>query len=340
MHSMNGNTAQQRAKWETTIDQRGVQLLHPDELALPGDLAMEVLRADQVANTAQGIAFVNSLWLEPKLRVQGGGYLCLILPGTLGSDLKRILSEIGPDMLGKCFETTLTLEDPVAKRQFVRNVVGVNLGLQHVKAASLPASVLAPTDDSVVAVVHAYRRHNVEGWDAIWSERITDTKRNVQDRITTLLGRTTFDLWSFKCTDAKLSALIRISPAELNKLLNSKDLLLFFRPFVPAGQVPRAEANVVLLWATKIQTTIELATVGNTLKGVLGFIATESSIGVRVQKDCLGPARAVLVRNNTSYCSTNRCIAGELRWIAHGFPSHWSAKAIVEVFSKPADSGE
>lgn len=82
-----GNTASssqtpvQRAKWESTMEQAGVTLLHADELKLPGDSALQILRADQVANAATGVAFVNTMWLPPKLKVQGGHYFLLLLPG-------------------------------------------------------------------------------------------------------------------------------------------------------------------------------------------------------------------------------------------------------------------
>ena len=146
MHSLHGNapgakTQVNRATWESSLERQGVSLLNPDELDLPGDAALQVLRADQVSNGSQGISFVNAVWLPPKLKVKGGSYLLLILPGRLGSDLRSMLAEASPDMIGRTFETTLTLEDPIAKSEFVRNIVGVNLGLQDVKPATLEPTV-------------------------------------------------------------------------------------------------------------------------------------------------------------------------------------------------------
>eukprot|EP00435_Cladocopium_sp_Y103_P060014 s395_g21.t1 len=325
-HSDNGNTVSsqqppvQRAKWESTVDHAGVTLLHEDELKVPGDSALQILCSDQVANSATGVAFVHTVWLPPKLKVQGGHYLLLLLPGRLGGDLRSILPDAGPDMIGKTFETTLSLEDPHTKRQFVRNVVGINLGLQHVKPGELKASAQPPTDDSVIAVVHAYQRqrHNVEAKH----------------------GRSNFGVWGVKCEDQKLQAFTRVKPAELLKLRNSKDLIVFFRHFVAPGTSPPQEKDVVLLWATKISNGEELSKVSNTLKGIHGFIANKSSLGVRVSKDALGPARLMLVKTNSRFNQVNQNVAGDLRWIAHGFPPQWSAQAIVEVMSTPADDGQ
>lgn len=52
---MNGNpvatnTPQERARWESTPEKRGIQLHPPDELVLPGDAAPRLLRADEVKN--------------------------------------------------------------------------------------------------------------------------------------------------------------------------------------------------------------------------------------------------------------------------------------------------
>ena len=55
-------------------------------------------------------------------------------------------------MIGKTFETTLSLKDPHTRRQFVR-VVGINLGL-HVKPGELKA-LGQPPDDTVITVVLA-----------------------------------------------------------------------------------------------------------------------------------------------------------------------------------------
>ena len=100
---------EQAGVWESTMEQAGVTLLHADDLKLPGNSALQILRADHVANAANGVAFMDTTWLPPKLEVQRGHYLLLLLPGYLGSDLGSVLAEAGPDMIGKAFETTLSL---------------------------------------------------------------------------------------------------------------------------------------------------------------------------------------------------------------------------------------
>lgn len=72
-------------------------------------------------------------------------------------------------------------------------------------------------------------------------------------------------------------------------------LLLFFRPFIAPGSTPARETDIALLWATKVQTAHELATISNTLKDVRGFIATKRSMGVRIHKDSLASVRQVLI---------------------------------------------
>jgi len=107
-------------------------------------------------------------------QAQGAGRTLFFVAaaGTL-SDLRSILAAAGPDidMIGKTFETTLSLKDPHTRRQFVRGV-GINLGL-HVKPGELKASV-QPPDDTVIAVVLAYQRHNAEAWHGLWSARVSD----------------------------------------------------------------------------------------------------------------------------------------------------------------------
>lgn len=107
-------------------------------------------------------------------QAQGAGRTLFFVAaaGTL-SDLPSILAKAGPDidMIGKTFETTLSLKDPHTRRQFVC-VVGINLGL-HVKPGELKASG-QPPDDTVIAVMLAYQRHNAEASHGLWSARVSD----------------------------------------------------------------------------------------------------------------------------------------------------------------------
>lgn len=54
-----------------------------DELQLATACMLSALRGDQVSSCCVGISFCNHLFLEPKLLVKGGSYLCLIVPGRL-----------------------------------------------------------------------------------------------------------------------------------------------------------------------------------------------------------------------------------------------------------------
>ena len=80
-HSTNGNKQQhvRRCKWESTSEMPGIALCNPDELQLPKEAMMKVLRVDQVSDKSSGISFCNSLLLKPKLRVRSDGYLASIV---------------------------------------------------------------------------------------------------------------------------------------------------------------------------------------------------------------------------------------------------------------------
>lgn len=191
----------------------------------------------------------------------------------------------------------------------------------------------APDDVSVVTVVHAYQKHNPEGWTAI-VEHSGPSRTKVLEKIIAILGRRDVEMWAYKATDDSLHGLLRVSPAEQLKLMNCKDLTLFFRPFVLPGNTPGKESDIVLLWASKVQNTNELATIANTLRDVHGYIANKSSIGIRVSKASLGAARQALVRTSSRFSQANSSVSGEMRWAAHGFPPQWSAKTVVEAFGQ------
>ena len=73
LHALFGNSPTiSRAKWESAAEIPGVTIHSPDELKLPGDAVLKVLRADQVCNNGTGLAFVNAVFLQPKLLVRGG----------------------------------------------------------------------------------------------------------------------------------------------------------------------------------------------------------------------------------------------------------------------------
>jgi len=63
-----------------------------DELKLPGDNSGQVLPADQVCNGVTGFALCNSIFLQPRLKVLGGRYMLLIIPGPIGNDLRSLIT--------------------------------------------------------------------------------------------------------------------------------------------------------------------------------------------------------------------------------------------------------
>ena len=101
-YSLVGNTVVSRTRWESTTEAPGIQLHAPEELALPGDAAPQELRASQVSNGAVGYSFCNQVELTPKLSVKGGSYLVLLVPGALGSDLRKQLQGVSPTLAGNC----------------------------------------------------------------------------------------------------------------------------------------------------------------------------------------------------------------------------------------------
>ena len=108
---------------------------------------LNVLRPDQVSQGVEGVALCNSMNLEPKLQVQGGSYLTLIIPGKLGHDLRSLSQAANSAVIANCFECHLSFKDPATERRFPRSVVIVNLGQSPVKPTALKASV-KPFQDS------------------------------------------------------------------------------------------------------------------------------------------------------------------------------------------------
>ena len=342
---MYGNTAAAesvRSKWESTVDQVGVQLLHADELKLPGDAAVVTIRADQVSNGAVGFAFCNSAFLQPKLKVRGGSYLCLLIPGVLGADLKRLIQDADPTLLAKTFESVLSLEDPKTKRRFPRKVVGVNLGIQNVTVAQLPPSVQKADDSSVVVWVHAHQRHSPDEWTKCVGPDMREVKHSISQRIASLLNvhPGSFEMWGFsvgQLPHSTLKACIRVTSLQAKTLYDCKDGLLFFRAFVPKGSNPKLEDDVIVLWTNKYRTVSSLTVVANTLQGLRGFVANAQGLGVRVEKQYIAAARVALQESNGKISDINRNIAGTLLFEVQGLPSGTSASTVVTLLSTSAD---
>ena len=335
MHSIHGNTV--RTPWESSPDKQGIQLFNVDELKLPGDNSGQILRADQVCNGATGFALCNSIFLQPKLKVRGGSYLLLIIPGPIGDDLRSLITSASATLIGNTFTATLTFEDPHSKKVFPKQVTCINLGLQNVAAADLRPTVTF-AEDSVILCVHAYHKHNPEGWNEIYNHNFKTLRQNVVHRICQLGKFANLDFWGLRVSQKKdqLNGFVRVSGSESTVLLDCKDVILYFRPFVSPEKPPKPENGVALLWSNKIHNAHELTTVSNTLKGVRGFIANAQGLGVRVECDSLAAARSSLQMPSTRFTQTNQHVKGDLRFVAAGFPLAVSAAAVVKCLASPA----
>ena len=346
-HATHGNTQSSsteiKAKWESTLSTQGVQLKFPDELKLPGDAALNILRSDQVSNSSFGISFCNSLYLEGKLKVKGGTYLCLLVPGSLGIDMKSMLSSAGPTCLASAFEATLTLFDPIAGRTFLRRVVGINLGLQNVEAAKLSPMVKECKDDSKQLWLHSFKVRNPEEWPVLVGDTNGACKQNVVSRVSKLANcqANQIDMWNFRVQRqdrAQVTAVLMVSAKHADMLVNCKDALLFFRPFIKKGESIEPEQGVTIVWANRCQTAPDLAIIANTLQGVRGFVLNKQSLGVRVNNDCVAPARQALQGSNPRINGVNTTVAGTLRYQTHGWLLNTSAAVVVQSFASPVEN--
>eukprot|EP00435_Cladocopium_sp_Y103_P066880 s94_g29.t1 len=300
-HACNGNTAQQRTRWESTVDTQGIQLHCTDELKFPGDAVLAVLRADQVSNGAVGCAFVTQLFLPPKLAVRG---------------------------------------DPQTGKIFPRSVVCVNLGLQNVTPADLEPQVDLTEEQSTVVCVSCFAKYNSEGWDSILGATLKLTRWAVIEKVRSLTKLASFDFWGLKVDSIKntLICFVRVPEDKAKILFDSKDAIFFFRPFVSPTNPPTQEPGVHIVWANKIHSTQALLTVTNTLAGVRGFVANSHSLGIRVEKAGIASARKALQHPTMQYTTSNFGVAGTLKFVARGFPQHLSANTVIQCFATPASN--
>lgn len=321
-HAINGNMQRYevtRCKWESTPELPGIELCNPDELLLSQDAMMQVIRADQVCDQATGLSFCNSLLVKPKLRVRSKGYLTLVLPGKLGHDLLSLLQEAGPELKPKAFECVLTLRDPVVCKKFPRQVTLVNLGDEVVKPNDLPHMISQPARQTKILWLQAWKHKNVEMWNQLVTHSVKDTRQNVLQCLADLLSVQVraLDTWRFRLDDDTFTACIRLSDAHAEKLLNSKHLLIFARPFVAKGDIYSLPSDEVIIWANDVKTTSELQILVNTLNGVLGFLANRQGLGIRVSKEHVAEARSLLQSNSTPFesgqqkCGRTQAILGQ-----------------------------
>ena len=315
----------ERTRWETTVEKQGIQLNSKDELTLPGDATAQVLRANQVMNGSEGIALCNQIHLAPKLQVRGGRYLLLVIPGTLGDDLRNQLNEASVTLIGNCFSTVLTCVDPSTKKVFPRQVVCINLGLQNVAAAELKPHVIVDNENSQIVCVSCFAKYNTEGWQEMCSATFKRNRACIIEKIKQIANIKSIELWGLKITQEKMTCFVRIPTDKAKFLYDCRDTTFFYRPFVSATCPPVQEPGICIIWANKIGNIHDLVTVTNTLKGVKGYVANAQSLGIRVEK------------MGVQFTASNQGVAGTLRFVARGFPANLSAPTIVTTLACPAE---
>ena len=283
---------------------------------------LATLRADQVSHGSVGISFCNQLFLEPKLLVKGGAYLCLIVPGRLGLDLETLLQKASPNLKARCCEGTLTLLDPLAKRSFLRVVTCINLGENDISIAKLGPSVKIQENNNTVLWIHAYERCSPELWAELIPRQDNIARQNILSRVASILktNATSFEAWGFRVDRHKssLHMCIRLTSSHATGLVNSRDQFLLARPFVPKGEKPPSEEGVVILWANQIKTIPELHTISNTLLGIMGFVGNLQGVGVRVQVSHVASARALLQSPNPRITNDNKTVGGFYKYLRRG----------------------
>ena len=342
-HSLNGNMVQgevTRCKWESSNELPGVEIVNPDELKVPHDNMLQVIKASQVCDNPTGISFCNALLLRPKLRVRSEQHLALIVPGKMGQDLQGLLQEACPTLKAHAHECILTLRDPVLNRKFPRQVTIINLGKELVLPAELPHTVSEPQAHNSVLWIQAWKQKNVEMWNQIVSGNARETCSNVLQCISDILcvPPRTLDTWGFRLSEDSLHLCIRVATKDVDVMLNSKHLLLFARPFVNKGEVYHAPATEVFVWANDVRTTPELIILVNTLKGVKGFIGNKQGVGIRVFTEHVAAARCLLQSSSLRLTPVNRAVIGLKRFIVKGFPPAMGAKQVIDLMNaKPAN---
>ena len=327
MQSLNGNTAtvgsaQGRTKWESSAHAPGLSVANIDELELPPNAVAIQLRADQVCTGATGISLCNCTFLKAKLDAIGGSYLCLIVPGTIGVDLKNMLQSARPGLLPNCVQGRLTLSDPATNRTFVKQVVLINLGTTPVKFAQLDDTVAVQDDSSLSVWFHGYQRQSPDEWHSTIRPTLSDSRDMLRKRIGILgIEVSNLETWNVVVTadPPAFRGCLRVADSQAKKLYNCKDNLIFFRPFISQNLKPQPEDGIVIMW-TKFETLPALALVANTLDGAHGFVSNGHSLGVRINKTSVRHARSVLQKPNPRICETNQNVFGTSTYEISGFP--------------------
>jgi hypothetical protein len=150
--------------------------------------------------------------------------MALVVPGKLGQDLQSLLQESNPTLKSHAYEC------------------------------------VAPQDQTKVLWIQAWKHKNNEMWNQVVTSTVKETRNNVLQCVAEILGvqSKVLDTWGFKITDDNMSLCIRVPTKDADKLINSRHLLLFARPFINKGEIFTAADDEVMVWANDIKTTPEL----------------------------------------------------------------------------------
>lgn len=313
MHIKNGNTAQEtRARWETSEGQEGLRMSNIDEITIPESHTAVCFKTSEVSDGATGFAFCNQVFLQNKLRVTGGHFLVLVVPGRLQGSLKQMVNDTKPGLLAKCHECFLTLFDPVRKVNFPRACTLINLGTNEVKPAKLDPTITLTAESTTTVLLQAFQNKAPEEWNES-CYTAAQAQRHVLAKVAKLLScpAHSIEKWGYVYRNDQapwLKICVRVPSDKASGLYNCKDSLCFFRQFLTKDQTMPVESNVTILWSS-CTTIAAMKQTAGTLQGILGYVANQSSLGVRVQTAHLAAARQALSRPNPRFTSANQHIA-------------------------------
>ena len=303
----------------------------------------QVLRADQVADSSEGISLANSLRLSCKLRVKGGAYLTLVVPGRLKGDLREQVHDAGgPALIGQCYEASLTCRDPQTDRRFLREVVLINLGNQVVTPSNMKPTVQTLPEANQVLWVHACSKWCHDEWANAFGRNptVANMRTAVKQRLAGMLHveAKAVDLWGFSAKTDKHSNLqccVRVKDTDARKIMDSRDPLLFARPFLAKGQAPSREDGVAIVWSS-YQTLAALTELANTLAGVRGNVANSQGLGLRVEHAHIAAARKALQPEREMH-KLSEGVVGSQTYLVQGLPLETSANAVVHCLAHPLE---
>ena len=338
MHIKYGNTVSDgtRARWESTDSHQGIQLSNLDETVIPDSHAAVCLKASEVSDGSIGFSFCNPIFLQNKLRVTGGHFLVLVLPGKLQGSLRRQINDTKPGLLAQCHECILTLFDPVRNVNFPRACVLINLGTHAVIPATLEPTIPLPSNSTTSVLVQAFQNKAPEEW-AESCYTASKAQSHVLEKIAKLLNCPAHSLerWGFVYRNENvpwMKLCVRIPSDKAAALYNSKDSLCFFRKFLTKDQPLPVEENVAIIWSS-CTTIAAMKQTADTLQGILGYVGNSSSLGVRVKTEHIAAARQALSRPNPRFTPTNQNVAGHKTFEVSGWPHSTSAQTVISTLA-------